>query len=170
MKPLLVLVALAGLLVTPDRPAGAQAAIDAAALSQAHALMEKIGMVALSRQILAANMVQMQKVLETANPGKAEEVAKVMPRFAQEFDRRVPGLVDLMARVYALHFTANELSEINAFYDRPVGQKLVKQQPQMIAEFQAIGAAFGRKVAEDVLRTLRPELEKRDLKVGPFKT
>ena len=46
----------------------------------------------------------------------------------------LPELLDDCAKVYARHFTAEELTELAAFYGTPLGQKLIATQPVLIAE------------------------------------
>ncbi|WP_047238228.1 DUF2059 domain-containing protein [Chromobacterium subtsugae] len=37
-----------------------------------------------------------------------------------------------MAKNFSAQFSADELKQINAFYKTPAGQKMLKQQPQVI--------------------------------------
>ena len=43
-------------------------------------------------------------------------------------------LVDTAARIYASHFTEPELKQILTFYQSPVGQKMLVEEPKAIEE------------------------------------
>ena len=83
-----------------------------------------------------------------------------------EFTKQLPPLIDAMAAVYAQHFTKDELTEVTAFYDSPVGRKMVKEMPQILSESMTVAQTFGQKIAMEVMIKLQPELEKRKLKMG----
>lgn len=170
MRTLLSLVTAAALSFANVASTAVAQAVDSAALTEAKALMDKMGMVGLMRQVAAINVKDIQTLLTAANPGKAQEVAKVLPLFAEEFDKHIPLLIEAAATVYATHFTPEELAEVNAFYDRPVGRKLVSATPKMMTEMQSLSQVLGVRIAKIVLDKLRPELEKRDLKITPQKT
>jgi hypothetical protein len=147
-----------------DRP------VDATALAAARSCMEKTGMSSLMRIVLNSSAQNMRRVLEAANPGKEAAIGEVMTMMVEEFDHRLPLLIEAVAMVYAQHFTAEELGEINRFYDTPTGQKLIKELPALMQEGQAVGGRIGLQIAQEVLRKLTPELEKRELKLEPKKT
>ena len=166
---ILTLLALALAFASPataqsDRP------VDAAALAAARTCMEKTGMSAVMRLVINSSAQNMRRVLETANPGKEAAIGEVMTMMVEEFDHRLPMLIEAVAMIYAQHFTAQELDEINRFYDTPTGQKLIKELPGLMKEAQAVGGKIGLQIAQEVLRKLGPELEKRDLKLEPKKT
>ena len=163
MRILLLLALLFG--VTAPATAQSDRPVDAAALAQARQCMEKTGAAALMRISLNASAQNMRRVLEAANPGKAEAVGEVMTMMIEEFDHRLPLLLEAVAIVYAQHFSADELAEINRFYDTATGQKMIKELPTILREAQAIGGKVGLQIAQDVLRKITPELEKRDLKL-----
>ena len=52
-----------------------------------------------------------------------------------------------MAKAYSAQFSADELKQINAFYKTAAGQKLLKQQPQII-----------NTIAGDTLKAAEPVL------------
>jgi hypothetical protein len=166
---ILLLLALAFAFALPaaaqsDRP------VDPAALAEARGCMEKMGMTGIMRIVLNSSAQNMRRVLEASNPGKEAQVGEVMTIMLEEFDRRLPLLIEAVATVYAQHFTAAELAEINHFYDTATGQKLIKEMPSIMREGQAIGARVGMQISQEVLQKLGPEIEKRDLKLEPKKT
>jgi hypothetical protein len=171
MRPAMRILALLALALAFALPASAQSdrPVDAAALEQARICMDKTGMTGLMRITLNSSAANMRRVLEAANPGKAEAVGEVMTMMIDEFDQRLPLLIEATARVYAQHFNAEELAEIVRFYDTPTGQKLIRELPSILKEAQAIGGRLGQQIGLEVMRKLTPELEKRELKLEPKK-
>jgi len=148
-------------------PLGAQAPADPAAVAEAQTLMEKAGMRELTRQVARATLEQYRVALEQANPGRTEDVAAVLALLDSELSKRMPKIMEAYARIYTLHFTLDELRQLNAFYDSPIGRKLVQETPGISAEAMAVGQAFNHEITTEVLRSLTPEMEKRELKGPP---
>jgi uncharacterized protein len=66
-------------------------------------------------------------------------------------------MVDAAAMVYANNFTLDDLREIEAFYRRPVGQKLLQKSQAITQQSEQIGQDGARKAADD-LRTRLTDL------------
>jgi hypothetical protein len=106
----------------------------------------------------------LSQLIESANPGHAKEVTDLLhDRFIPAMRERLPEFTDLAARVYAKHFTVADLEQLIAFYNSPIGKKLLAEQGAMLAEMGQLGQAWGRNVATDVMRKLAPEFQKRGL-------
>lgn len=153
-------------------PAMAQAPkpVDPATLAQAKIFLEKSGSAALGQQMGRAILDAQKASLEMANPGKAAEINEMLGLMEAEFARQLPPLMDAIAGVYAQHFTAEEMGQISAFYDSPVGRKMVKEMPTILSQSMAVAQTFGQKIAMEVISKLQPEFEKRKLKTSPSKT
>src|SRR5579864_2078990 len=59
-----------------------------------------------------------------------KDINEVAAQLHKEFDGRSGEMVDSMARSYASHFTEPELKQILAFYQSPVGQKMIVEEPK----------------------------------------
>ena len=57
-----------------------------------------------------------------------------------------------IAAVYERYLTANDIRALHAFYSSPVGSKLIRVQPRIMAESMAIGQEWGRDVAERAMK------------------
>lgn len=149
--------------------AHAQSAVDPQALAEAKKLMEQSGQGALTQQIARATMLQYRAQLEQANPGRGEAIAEVLAVMDTELTKRLPRIMEAYARIYTLHFTLDELRQLNSFYDSALGRKLVRETPAISSEAMAVGQAFNQEIMSEVMRALTPEMEKRQLQ-GPGKT
>lgn len=164
-----LLFALAFAFATPAMaPAMAQAPkpVDPAALAQAKIVFEKSGAAAIGQQMSSAIMNAQKARLEQANPGKTAEINEVVGLMQAEFNKQLPPMIDAIAAIYAQHFTTEELTQLSAFYDSPVGRKMIKEMPQILTETMTVAQTFAQKITMDVMVKLQPEIEKRKLKLN----
>jgi hypothetical protein len=75
---------------------------------------------------------------------------------------RTQELVDMVVPIYARHFTQEELEQLLAFYQSPIGKRFVEEQPLLVRESMEMGAEWGRKLAEEAIK----ESEEEDKKDG----
>lgn len=77
-----------------------------------------------------------------------EPIVKMIPEenqeaFKKELAESTSSLYLKMAAVYTESFTEKELDEILAFYDTPVGKKMVAITPELTKKGMEIGQAWG---------------------------
>ena len=133
----------------PPPPAAAAApALDPAYEADIRKLLEVTGSAALAVQAMDQMMVQMK----TLAPNAPEE-------FWTEFRASMnpSELVDMMVPIYAKYFTHEDIVGLLAFYDTPVGKKLIASQPAIMQESMAAGAAWGQRVASEVMMRLQTQ-------------
>lgn len=75
-------------------------------------------------------------------------------RFTKAILSEVDALVDALVPLYMERFSLDEIQALTAFYRSPVGQRLVEEQPGMLAESQQIGAVWGERVALQVAQKM----------------
>lgn len=141
---------------------------DPAAMAEARALMAKTGADTLARQMVGILKPQMRAMMLQMNPDKEAAVATVVDLMVEEFERRVPELVDRSAELYVKEFSLDDLQRMNAFYDSPVGRKLIERMPALLAASNEMAQTFAAILVRDVARKLAPEFEKRELKPLPI--
>lgn len=71
-------------------------------------------------------------------------------------------LIDMFVEIYYKYFTEEDFKEIIAFYQTPIGKKLLQNNPAIIKDAMSIGKKWGEEVAEQVLDNLKKELKKND--------
>lgn len=94
--------------------------------------------------------------------GLAEQkkvTSTVPPRFWDELQKaiNIDQLMELMIPVYEPLFSDNELSELIAFYETPLGKKLIASTPQIITASRDAGAKYGEELAQKVITKMRAE-------------
>jgi uncharacterized protein len=137
---------------------------DPAAVAKAKEVMAAAHSDKMADQVITMMEKPLSQLIESANPGRAKEVTDLLhDQFIPAMRERLPEFTDMAARVYAKHFTVEDLDQLIAFYDSPIGKKLVAEQGAMLAEMGQLGQAWGRNVATEVMRKLAPEFQKRGL-------
>jgi len=66
-------------------------------------------------------------------------------------------LVDLVVPVYDKYLTHQEIKELIAFYDTPLGKKLISVQPMIVRDSMQIGRQWGEEMGNKVVQKLREQ-------------
>ena len=133
---------------TPPAPAAARAPLLArpsAEENKVRELLRLTGSVNVGFQML-------DKILETFKKAMPQVPAEVWSGFRAESDPRE--LEDAIVPLYLASFTGEELDAMLVFYHSPVGEKLLRKQPEI---FRASSEA-GRRWAADLTFRLRERL------------
>lgn len=80
--------------------------------------------------------------------------AEFWTRFETEMVREAPAFTDSIAVIYANVFSEPELHQMLAFFNSPIGRRMVELQPGLIAECTAAGQRWGARVGERVAKEL----------------
>jgi len=111
-------------------------------------LLALMGTVKLSQQM----MTQMFSSMQTS-----------MPQVPAEFWTKVHAsmnaneLIDLLIPIYSRHYTQQELNGLIAFYQTPLGQKVVSELPQISQESMAVGQQWGQQKAQEIVKEMQQE-------------
>jgi hypothetical protein len=105
-------------------------------------LMETTGSTQMSRQIVQ----QMIPMLKKLVPDAPDD-------FWDSFMKEInPEQINaLVIPIYQKYLNEEDVQKINAFYETPTGQKLLKVQPKIARESMQAGQAWGREIAQKVL-------------------
>ena len=141
--------------------------VDPAALAQARLVLERSNVAELGLQVAKAIEEQQRAALERFNPARAAQIGEVVDLVRAEYAKYLPALMDAIVSLYAQRFTAEELAQIAAFYDTPVGRKVIREMPALLSETMSVAQTMALKASTEVMIKLRPEIEKRNLKLGP---
>jgi len=92
------------------------------------------------QNVMKASMQQQKQIthdaLKKKMPSMTDDEFKRMDAFIDEFARGIDlnGMLDDMIPVYQRHLTKQDVDAMLAFYNTPTGQKLLREQPAMMAE------------------------------------
>lgn len=134
--------------VAVSRGPAADAPVPAAKAATIRHLLELMGTVKVSQQMMS----QMFSSMQTA-----------MPQVPAEFWTKVHAgmkadeLIDLIIPIYSKHYTQEELNGLVAFYESPLGQKVTAELPQIAQESMAAGQQWGQQKAQEIIGQLQQE-------------
>lgn len=66
-------------------------------------------------------------------------------------------LTQLVVPIYDRHLSHDDVKQLLAFYESPVGRKLIAVQPQIVAESMKAGEEWGRAAAERILQRMKEQ-------------
>ncbi len=156
---------LTGALLLAAPQAYAQAAVNEAALAEARKMMAVIKAEAMVQQMASQMMGLMAEALGKANPGKEAEIrAAVTDLILPEFSAAMPEMLDDMAKLYTLHFTAEELRAVIAFYETPVGRKTIEKMPVLMQQAMIMGQAASQRIVQRIIEKNGDALRARGIK------
>ena len=127
------------------------------AMSAARSLVTTLGLSDEYKALLPVILLGLKPVLTQQRPELEREYDAVLPKMADAFAPYYSAMVDAAATIYANNFTADELREIEAFYSRPAGKKLLERSQAIAQQTTQVGQETGRKATE-ALRARLAEL------------
>jgi hypothetical protein len=111
---------------------------------------------------LISGVIEYHRNLFTqTNPNLGRELSEVAQQLHTELVARRADLEQQIVRIYAQHFTEQELKQAVAFYRTPLGKKLIAEEPKALDESMKLANEWSSKLAEEVIAKMRAEMKKR---------
>ncbi len=100
-----------------------------------------------------------KRAVEIQMTGVKKTLPQIPPKFWDEVLKEVDPdkLMDLIVPIYDKHFTNDEIMGLIAFYETPLGKKMVSSLPQVMAESAAAGGKYGEQIAIKVIQRMQAE-------------
>jgi hypothetical protein len=155
-----VAIALSGPAVAQDAPSPPPV-VSPAQLLLAKQVVEIKGIKTMFAPLVRGVVEKTKQAVLQSNFVWAKDINEIAANIAKEDAPRVDELVDATARYYASHFTEAELKNILAFYQSPLGQKMMIEEPKAVDESMAYAGAWGDSLSNEVLNKMRIEMKKR---------
>ncbi len=146
--PMLVL-AQGAPVMSPATPAQATP-VDTAKAALVRQLLEKVHATELALRALEAGLPAQR----ASNP---RIPAVFWDRFLVQANARRGELADMIAAVYDHQFSTDEIRQLLAFYDTPLGQKLLRTLPSLMQESMKAGQEWGTRIGIEVATQLEAE-------------
>src|SRR5271155_898184 len=127
----LLAVAVAGV---ATRPAAAAANPSPAAILIAKQIAQLKDVRALFDPLVRGVVDKVKNQFMQTNFMFAKDLNEIAANLQKEYAARAGELVDMTARIYAEHFTEAELKDVLAFYQSPVGRKMIVEEPKVVDE------------------------------------
>jgi uncharacterized protein len=132
-----------------------------AALSTAKELVTVTGATALFNPLIAGVVEQAKLLYLQQNPNLSTDLNDIATKMRSDLTPRFVELTNEVARLYATHFTEQELKDILAFYKSPAGQKMLSEQPKVVDGSMKFAQNWANQLSDEVMAKMRDELKKR---------
>lgn len=133
----------------------------AAALSSAKEIIQVTGATTLFNPLIAGVVEQAKLLLLQQNPSLNKELTEIANKIRTDLAPRFDELNSEVARLYATHFSEQELKDVLAFYKSSSGKKLVAEQPLVVDASLKFAQNWANSLSDDVVAKMRAELKKR---------
>jgi uncharacterized protein len=131
------------------------------AMTAARSLLTTMRLADQYKALLPAVLLGLKPVLTQDRPEIERDCEAMMPMIADAFTPYYAAMADGIATVYAKNFTVDELGEIDAFYRRPAGQKLLDKSPAITQQSAQVGQDVIRKATEELRARLTEALRQK---------
>jgi hypothetical protein len=108
---------------------------------------------------LVETAVQTMRTIVSQNPEIVEPVNTAITQALDTYKGKKGDLMDQFARVYALNFTMDELQQIVAFYESPVGNKLATANATINQSIQTVMEVFQVNLRTEFFAQVRANLK-----------
>jgi len=112
----------------------------------------------LATQTMNAMEANMRPLMIDAFP-KGEYREKLISLFFDKFHAKldVQQLVDMAIPAYKKYYSDEEIKQLIAFYQTPLGQKMLDVAPKLVAETQAAGQTWGAQLGRECMQEVLAE-------------
>ena len=103
---------------------------------------------------------QSKYMFEQQNPNLGNPLREVAAKLRNELAPRQAELNSEVAKVYASRFTEKEIKDLLAFYQSPLGRKLILEEPKALDQSMTYAQDWARKLSDEVVVKMRAEMKK----------
>jgi len=146
------------------KPAAAQASLpqgSPGAILIAKQIVQIKGVKAIFAPLVRSVVQKTKDSVVQTNPMWAKDLNEIAVSIEKDYQPRGEEVVDATAHFYASHFTEAELKQILTFYQSPVGQKMLVEEPRALDESMSYAGSWGDNLSIEVMSKLRAEMKKR---------
>jgi len=145
---------------TPPAAAPTPATVAPERLAAARGLAAALNLKGMIDSMIQAMRSQMIKQIQVLAPQvKEADIAAVLDEaILPEFKAQSGDFVELAAAIWAQNFTVEEIGQLKAFYDTPIGQKSLALTPQITQQSIAVAQGWAGRVAQEAVAKHRDAL------------
>jgi hypothetical protein len=132
-----------------------------AALASAVELVKMTGATPLFNTLVPGVIEQSKLLFLQQNPGLAGDLNEISARMRTDLTPRLNELYAEVAKIYAEHFTEQEIKDLVTFFSSPIGKKYVTEQPVVVNASLKFAQEWANKLSDEVTGKMRDELKKK---------
>jgi uncharacterized protein len=154
--------AFAAILALATAGAAAQAQEpSAAAVGYAKELVSLKGGAGMFDPLIPGVIESVKNMYEPTNPNLGKELGEVAVQLRKDYEPRRADLLTEVSKIYASHFTEQELKDLVAFYKTPLGKKVILEEPVALDQSLKRASAWAKTFSDEVLERFRTEMKKK---------
>jgi len=131
------------------------------ALGTAKEIVAVTGATTLFDPMIAGVVGQTRLLFLQQDPGLSKDLNDISARMIKDLTPRFDELVNEVTRIYATHYTEQELKDLLAFYKSPAGKKLIVEQPKIVDASLKFAQNWANGLSDEVFAKMREELKKK---------
>jgi hypothetical protein len=141
-------------------PAIAQSQPSAEAVETAKQIITLKGGENIFNTLIPGVIEQSKYMFEQQNPNLGNPLREVATKLRNELAPRQAELNSEVAKVYASRFTEKEIKDLLAFYQSPLGRKLIAEEPRALDQSMTYAQDWARRLSDEVVVKMRAEMKK----------
>ncbi len=141
-------------------PAIAQPQPSAEAVDTARQIITLKGGENIFNTLIPGVIEQSKYMFEQQNPNLGNPLRDVATKLRNELAPRQAELNSEVAKVYASRFTEKEIKDLLAFYQSPLGRKLIAEEPKALDQSMTYAQDWARRLSDEVVVKMRAEMKK----------
>lgn len=100
-----------------------------------------------------------QQILNQSVDAMKSQFPQVPQKFWNEFKAgsNADELINRLIPIYNKYFTEEDIKQLIAFYQTPLGKKLISVNPQVARDSLIVGQQYGKEVAQTVIQKLQDQ-------------
>ena len=132
-----------------------------AAIATAKEIVAATSATTMFQPLIAGVVEQAKNLLLQQNPNLSKDLNEIANQLRKDLAPRFDELGNEVAKIYATHFTEQELKDMLVFYNSPLGKKVLSEQPAVVDASLKFAQVWANTLSDEVVAKLRDELKKR---------
>jgi hypothetical protein len=151
----------AAALVASSPALAAPPAPSAAAMASANEIVKLTGAAALFTPLIPGVIEQSKVLFLQQDPSLSKDLNEVAAQMRTDLEPRTAELTSEVAKIYTQRYSEAELKELLAFYNSPIGKKMVAEQSYIVTTSLKFAQDWANKLSEEVTAKMRDQLKKK---------
>jgi hypothetical protein len=135
------------------------------AMTAARSLVTTMKLPEQYKALLPAILLGLRRTLTQDRPEIESDYDSMKPMVDAAFTPYYTAMLDSVAAIYASNYTVAEMRDIEAFFQRPVGQKYLEKAPAITQQISQVTEDASRKAADDLRTRLTEALRQKGHKL-----
>jgi uncharacterized protein len=135
------------------------------AMTAARSLVTTLKLPAQYKALLPAILLGLRRTLTQDRPEIESDYDSMKPMVDAAFAPYYTAMLDDVAAIYANNYTVAEMRDMEAFFQRPVGQKYLEKAPAVTQQIAQVTQDASRKAADDLRARLTEALRQKGHKL-----